>query len=136
MILVDTGPLVAVANIRDAAHTACVRLLEDAPGPLLVPAPVLTEVCYMLESRCGSQLEADFLSDVADGVIELVDLTRIDLRRMAELVRTYADLPLGAVDAAVVATAERLGISDLATLDRRHFSIVRPSHVGAFTLFP
>jgi hypothetical protein len=55
---------------------------------------------------------------------------------MAELVRTYADLPLGAVDAAVVATAERLGASDLATLDRRHFSIVHPSHVGSFTLLP
>lgn len=90
----------------------------------------------MLETRCGPQLEADFLADVADGVIELVDLTQADLRRMAQLVRTYADLPLGAVDAAVVATAERLGISDVATLDRRHFSIVRPSHVGTFNLLP
>ncbi len=40
MILVDTGPLVAMANVRDEAHIACTRLLEDIPGPLLVPAPV------------------------------------------------------------------------------------------------
>ncbi|HEV8176857.1 MAG TPA: PIN domain-containing protein [Gemmatimonadales bacterium] len=136
MILVDTGPLVAVANVRDAAHVECTRLLEGLPGPLFVPAPVLTEVCYLLESRCGPELEAEFLADAADGVIELIDLTRADLARMAELVRTYADLPLGAVDAAVVATAERLGVTDVATLDRRHFSIVRPRHVGAFTLLP
>ncbi|MGH3613890.1 MAG: type II toxin-antitoxin system VapC family toxin [Pseudonocardia sp.] len=113
MILVDTGPLVAVANIRDAAHGECTRLLEGLSGPLFVPAPVLIEVCYLLESRCGPRLEADFLADVADGVIELIDLTRADLARMAELVRTY-----------------------MATLDRLHFSIVRPRHVGSFTLLP
>ena len=90
----------------------------------------------MLESRCGPQLEADFLSDVADGAIELIDPAQADLHRMAELVRTYADLPVGAVDASVVAVAERLGISDVATLDRRHFSIVRPNQLGSFTLFP
>jgi uncharacterized protein len=55
---------------------------------------------------------------------------------MAELVETYADFPLGTTDAAVVAVAERLQIIDVATLDRRHFSVVRPWHVEAFTLLP
>jgi hypothetical protein len=49
---------------------------------------------------------------------------------MAELVTTYADVPLGtadAADAAVVAVvAERLSISEVATLDHRHFHAVRP----------
>ena len=49
---------------------------------------------------------------------------------------TYADLPLGAVDASVIAVAERVGASEVATLDRRHFSVVRPRHVGAFALLP
>ena len=48
---------------------------------------------------------------------------------MAELVETYADLPLGAIDASVVALAERLGLTTVATLDRRHFTVVRPKHV-------
>ncbi|WP_219418556.1 type II toxin-antitoxin system VapC family toxin [Pseudonocardia nigra] len=112
------------------------RLLSTVRGPLLMPAPVLTEVCYLLETRRGPELEADFLSDVADGVIELVDLTRVDVARMVELVRRYADLPLGAADASVIAIAERLGITDIATLDRKHFSIVRPRHVSAFTVLP
>jgi predicted nucleic acid-binding protein len=51
-------------------------------------------------------------------------------------VRRYADFPLGFVDAVVVATAERLGLSEVATIDRRHFTAVRPAHVEAFTLLP
>jgi len=55
---------------------------------------------------------------------------------MVELVARYHDLPLGSVDASVVAAAERLGISTIATVDRRHFSVVRPAHVSAFELVP
>ena len=42
----------------------------------------------------------------------------------------------GTVDASVVAVGERLGITEVATVDRRHFSMVRPRHVGGFTLLP
>jgi uncharacterized protein len=58
------------------------------------------------------------------------------LARTAELVRTYADLPLGAVDASVIAVAERLNLTDVASLDRRHFTVVRPKHVNALNLLP
>jgi uncharacterized protein len=51
-------------------------------------------------------------------------------------VTQYADFPLGAVDATVVAVAERLGVSEIATVDRRHFTVVRPRHAHAFTLLP
>ncbi len=56
--------------------------------------------------------------------------------RIAELVSVYRDLPLGTVDASVVAAAERLGVTEIATLDRRHFGVVRPAHVDAFELLP
>ena len=55
---------------------------------------------------------------------------------MAELVETYHDLRLGTTDASVVALAERLSQREVATLDRRHFTVVRPSHVEALTLLP
>lgn len=55
---------------------------------------------------------------------------------MAELVAKYRNLPLGAADASVVAAAERLGTSTIATLDRRHFSVVRPQHRAMFDLLP
>jgi predicted nucleic acid-binding protein len=59
-----------------------------------------------------------------------------DWNRIAELVEQYEDLPLGIVDASVVAVCERLGESRLATLDHRHFSVVRPRHCEALTLLP
>ena len=55
---------------------------------------------------------------------------------MAWLVGRYDDLPLGTTDASVIALAERLGVSEVATLDQRHFRVVRPSHVDALTLLP
>ena len=66
----------------------------------------------------------------------MVDLTATDLGRSAELVEQYSDMPLGATDACLVALAERLGIVELATLDRRHFTVVRPRHVDTLTLIP
>ena len=112
------------------------RLLATARRPLRVPGPVLTEVCYLVEREQGSHAEALFLTSLADGEFELIHPTSTDPRRMAELVTTYHDLPLGAVDAAVLAVAERTGDYDAATLDRRHFTVVRPAGKRSLTLHP
>ena len=90
----------------------------------------------MLAREGGARAEAAFLTSLADGDLIVVELEPTDWSRTAELVTRYADLPLGGVDAAVVAVAERLGLSEIATLDRRHFGVVRPSHIFAFTLVP
>lgn len=90
----------------------------------------------MLQSRAGSRAEADFLRDVADGLYELVQITAADAARAADLVEQYSDLPLGTADAIVIAIAERFRAVNIATLDRRHFSVVRPAHTTAFTLLP
>jgi predicted nucleic acid-binding protein len=139
VILVDTGPIVAAALTGDRHHRACVDLFTAAHlarQPLAVPAPVVTEACYLLAREAGSRAEAAFLTSLADGDMEVVDLERDDWRRAADLVVRYRDLPLGAVDACVVAVAERLGLAEIATIDRRHFSVVRPRHVVGFTLLP
>ena len=65
-----------------------------------------------------------------------VDLSPSDVARVAELVAQYDDLPLGTTDASVIALAERLGVDEIATLDQRHFRVVRPRHVDALTLLP
>jgi len=69
-------------------------------------------------------------------VHQTITIVDLELERMAELVETYADFPLGTTDAAVIAVAERLGIVEIATLDRRHFHAVRPRHASNFTLLP
>jgi predicted nucleic acid-binding protein len=138
-VLLDTGPLVAAWDRADKDHVRCAELLESlaaAPDPLVVPAPVVVEVCWLLEKFLGPAAEADFLDVIASGEIELEPITKADAGRMAELVRQYSDFPLGAVDASMVAVAERLKVHRLATLDRRHFPVVRPRHVEAFALLP
>lgn len=136
MIVIDTGPVVAAANRKDDYHKECADLLHGFPGPLLLPAPLISEIGYMLYTRAGSKAEADFLRDAADGIYELVQVTSADAERAADLVEQYSDLPLGTADALVVAIAERFRAINIATLDRRHFSVVRPVHTAAFALLP
>jgi len=139
LIVCDTGPLVAAALGNDADHHASVELFSGmhlANRPMLVPGPVVAEVGYLLAREAGARVESAFLRSLADGDFQPVDLTSDDYARMADLVDQYADLPLGTTDAGVVAVAERLGLVEIATLDRRHFSVVRPRHASAFTLLP
>jgi hypothetical protein len=137
LIIVDTGPLVALLDSDDRHHHRCRTWLADNTDPLVVPVPVLTETCYFIERDSGPGLEAAFLDTFGSGrAFEMIDLRPDDWVRARDLIRTYADLPLGVVDASVVAVAERLGATQIATLDVRHFSIVRPSHVPNFQLLP
>jgi predicted nucleic acid-binding protein len=136
VILVDTGPLVAAAVRNDPHHAACTELLRQRAGELVVPGPVVAETCYMLESRGGPEVEEAFLRLLAAGRLAAVEPIAEDFARMADLVRKYRDLPLGAVDASVVALAERFGVSEVATLDRRHFTVVQPRHADSLTLLP
>lgn len=97
---------------------------------------MITEVVYLIGTRLGPVAEVRFLEDLASGAFTTESVLASDWLRIAELVWTYRDLPLGSVDASVVAAAERLGIRSIATLDRRHFGVVRPLHEEAFELIP
>jgi hypothetical protein len=96
----------------------------------------VSEVAYLLETRLGTEAEVRFLGDLAAGNLIAEPVRPGDWIRIAELVAAYRDLPLGTVDASVVAAAERLGIVQLATLDREHFTVVRPAHAAAFEIVP
>jgi hypothetical protein len=131
--------LVAAALSNDGDHKACVELfsgLHAAGEELLVPATVVAEVGYLLAREAGARVESLFLRSLADGDFSTVDLTAADYARMADLVVTYGSLPLGTTDASVIAVAERMSVSEVATLDHRHFRVVRPNHVNALTLLP
>lgn len=97
---------------------------------------VVTETGWLIDRQLGTTAESGFYHSIADGDLTVEELTNVDWDRIAELVETYADLRLGGVDASMVAVAERLGVSEIATLDHRHFTVVRPSHIDAFTLLP
>lgn len=135
MILVDTNVFVAAADLSADEQAICAELL-DRPEDYRLPATVAAETAWMLESRVGAHAEAEFVRSIADGDPKVIDLTADDWRRCSQLLDQYADLRLGLVDASIVAVAERLKVTTIATLNHRDFGVVRPKHVDAFTLAP
>lgn len=136
MLLTDAGPLVAAAATREADNAACRALLRDASRPIVVPQTVVAEVAYLLSSRIGPHAEVALARSLRDGELMVEPVHERDWQRIANLVETYVDLPLGLVDASVVAIAERLGQTRIASLDHRHLSVVRPRHCERLELVP
>jgi len=134
-LVVDAGPLFAAADRTDRDHERCLALLHES-GPLRVPVLTIAAVTHLMASRLHGDVELRFLAELALGNLSVEPVHPSDWLRIAQLVEQYADLPLGTVDASVVAAAERLGATTIATLDRRHFSVVRPRHVESFELLP
>ena len=136
MLIVDAGPLYAASARRDRNHERCVELLSTASRPLLVPALVVTEVAYLLADRLGAAAELAFANAIRSGELAVEPVDGTDWDRVVALMERYNDLPLGMVDASVIALTERLGADTVATLDHRHFEVVRPRHVQRLHLVP
>ena len=135
-LILDTGPLLAALDANDPDHPSCASLIVDAREDLIVPGLVLAELDYWCHERLDASAWLVFLEDLLEGAYRLEQPGLGDLRRCGELQAQYEDLELGVVDASIVALAERLREERIATLDRRHFSVVRPEHVEALTLLP
>ena len=134
-LVADTSVVFAAIDPTERHHAACSQLVTSGPAVVL-PAPVVTETAGLALRRRNARAVEVLLEGVLDGTVEVADLDHEDYRRTHQLVVQYADLPLSFVDAAVVAIAERLEEDTIATLDHRHFSVIRPAHVKAFTLVP
>ena len=135
-LILDTGPLYASLDRNDAAFRDSRRLIEDSDESLVIPAPVLVEVDYWIHQRLHPGILVALLDDIDAGAYQVEDLNQADYGRVRELCDQYADSDIGFVDAAVVAITERLREPKLATLDRRHFGLVRPRHVRTLRLLP
>lgn len=134
MLIVDTGPLVAAADRADRHHAQFRNLLETDPGPFVTTAMVVAEVAFLLDRQLGAEAEIALYDLIIGGTLRVESLTRDDWARVRDLVGQYGDLPLGGTDAGLVAIAERLRVPRIATVDRTHFTVVRPRHVEAFDL--
>jgi len=134
--IVDTSVLYALADRSEAQHHACIDAIRGEVEAIVVPQPVLPEICYLVASRLGARREARFLHDLLASDWRLEPMNQGDLLRAAALVEEYADADLGFVDAAVTAIAERLAVSRIYTLDRRDFQLIKPAHVRAFQVLP
>ena len=135
-LVCDSGVVYAALDQRDSRHSQCAALLEAAAGRIVIPTLAVVEIGWLGQTRGRMDAAERLLTSVDDGTILLVDLDTYDYRRIRDLLGRYADLPLDIVDASVVTVAERLEETTIATLDRRHFSVVKPVHCEAFTLVP
>lgn len=136
MLVVDTSVLVAAANDGDAQHAPAADLLQNADGPLVVPILVVAEASYLFAQRIGPRAEAALARSLKTGGLLSEPVERADWTRVSELLETYEALNIGITDASTVAACERLRVTKLATLDRRHFAAVRPRHCEALELLP
>jgi uncharacterized protein len=135
-LVLDTGPLLAAFDVADPDNEACAALLTGAEEDLVVPGLVLGELDYWCAQRLGAEVWLGFLDDVLAGVYRVEHMSAGDYQRCRDLQEQYADLAVGVVDASVLALVERLGEDKLATLDHRHFSVLRPAHVEVLRLLP
>jgi predicted nucleic acid-binding protein len=135
-LILDTGPLYASLDRSDDAHAASRTLIESADEVVVIPSPVLVEVDYWISQRLQPGALVALLADIGSGAYRVEDVEPADYDRIRELVDRYSDSDIGFVDAAVLAVTERLGERKLATLDRRHFSVMRPRHVDTLELLP
>ena len=133
-VLVDAGPLVALIDKGDQHHARCVEALRLLRVPLMTVWPALTEAIYLLGDSWPAQ--AALWEMVETGAVELLPLDAGDLRRMAELMEKYRDLPMDLADAALVRVAERERIRQVFTLDQRDFRVYRPAGLGRLVLIP
>jgi hypothetical protein len=124
VIVADTGAVLALIDADDGHHETLTAAFREDPSSWVVPWAVLPEVDYLLGAHLGSRAQDAFLSDLGRGEWVVDWGGEADLRRANEIATRYRTLRLGLVDAAVIAAAERLRASAIATLDLRHFGAV------------
>lgn len=135
-LIVDSGPVVAMHDRRDAARPAVERLLRGEPGSLVIPASVTGEIDFLLGRRGGRTTRLRFIDDLAAGRYQVEALNPEEYLTLVELEHRYADLDAGLADLSIVVLAHRYGTTRIATFDERHFRALRPLEGGAFVLLP
>ena len=133
--LLDTGLLLAVLDASDDLHEIYVTALQEETEPLL-PDVVLPELAFMVLRELGYPALTTFLRSMAQGEIAIERTTTEDLSRAAEVLEKYADNRVDFVDCAIVAIAERLNVTRILKVDRRHFELFRPQHCAVFDISP
>jgi uncharacterized protein len=135
-LILDAGPLVALADEADPHQGVIEQLLSTERGALVISASVTAEVDHLLGRRLGRRARLAFLDDLAADRLLVECLGQDEHEVVAQLERRYEDLDLGLADLSIVVLARRFRTRRLLTFDERDFRAVRPLQGGAFTLLP
>lgn len=134
-ILVDSNFLYAAFDQDDKFHKAAIDELA-ANQTLLIPEITLVEVTYLLNLRAGIAATVDFLDMIRATELPFFNLTTDDLKRVRDIMATYADNRFDFVDCCIMALSERLHVTKVYTFDRRDFRVFRPTHCDYLELLP
>lgn len=135
-LVADSGGLYALYDARDRHHRAVREVVRAEEGPIILPVSILAELDYLLRVKLGIAAEIRLLQGIVKGSFTLEGFTVQDAARCGELIEQYDNLDLGLADAAVIATAERLEVYRILTVDERDFRAVRTKRGTPLVLLP
>lgn len=130
--LLDTGPWVALIDRSESMHTKSVEWFKGFEGTLYTTEAVLTEVLYLLNFSIRAQMGA--LDFAIHSAVTIVPADLDSLKAAKRLMKKYADLPMDYADATLVALSIDTGVRNIATLDKRDFSVYRGANNKHFDL--
>lgn len=136
MILIDTSGLLSALDGSQRFHVDCMAVLTEAQPPFVLSPFVLAELDYLLMRHIGRRAQSALLEEIAGGAYQLEAFTRNDVTRAKEIIDRYQDLDIGLADASIVVLAERYGVSDVLSLDQRHFRAMRIGPRKRFKVLP
>ncbi|MCI0518171.1 MAG: PIN domain-containing protein [Woeseiaceae bacterium] len=133
-LLVDAGPLIAILNRRDRHHDRCLAVLRGTDAPMLSTWMAVTEAMYLLDFSMAAQ---DALLEMIErGALQILDIATTDLPEIKNLMKKYGDQPMEFADASLVQVANRHGLDEIFTLDRRDFGVYRLKRGRHFKILP
>ncbi|MGL5818781.1 MAG: PIN domain-containing protein [Phycicoccus sp.] len=136
MIIADTSGLLALFNRAEPEHERVARVVSRTDQPLVVSPYVVAELDYLVATRVGVHAELGVLAELAAGDYHLPAFGAGDLVIARQVIERYQDQAIGLADASIVVLADTCRTREVLTLDRRHFSVLRPLSGGHFTLRP
>ncbi|MDL9945055.1 PIN domain-containing protein [Gordonia sp. ABSL11-1] len=135
-MIVDTSALLAYFDSAEPQHSAVAAVIDAADEPLVVSPYIVAELDYLVLTRHGSRVERIVLDELASGAWELAAMPRDRLTTALAVVDRYADVPVGIADASNIVLADAYQTTVIATLDRRHFGVLRLGDGSAPTIVP
>ena len=136
MIIVDTSGLIAFFSESGSQHEAVAAWVDQNDQVMVVSPYVLAEVDYLVATRRGVDAELAVLGELSGGAYDLAAMGVEDVAAARQVVERYRDLGIGLADASLAVLAQRYRTRTILTLDRKHFSVMRPLDGGAFEIVP
>jgi uncharacterized protein len=124
MTIVDTGAFIALFDRHDRHHAAARQAFRQSQN-LITTYPVITETCYMLCAKVGTEAQTKFLNALCQNAFEVFHLQQQHIKRMIELIERYTNAPMDMADASLVVLAESLGHGRILTVDFNDFYTYR-----------